>query len=481
VALLARLLPVLRGGRLDGVYGYDDGVYYTAAASLLAGRAPYAHFTLLHPPGIVLILAPFAMVGRFTSDHVGIAAARLGFMALGAVNAGLITTLGARLARHVGAPIAVAAVGGVFYALWYSSIYATRTTLLEGLGSFSLLLALAFVWPVGPPTERAATLAGAALAFGACTKIWGLVPAIVVAAWVWRRFSRGLAARLVASGVVVAVLVCGPFLALAPTEMPRMVLLDQIGRPRTTRSPIARALDASSLRWNVPSLTGAAATLVLSAMVLLLILVCVVAWRSQGELPVLLLAATSLTLVLSPTYFTHYGELVAAPLALVLTGAASTWAVRARRLGPLRLPVVVPIVALVLLELPTQVKPMGSAIDAARLRTAVATARCVTTETPSMLAITDSLTRGLHAGCQVPVDLTGSVYDTMRQLGPNGRVVPRLHNTRYQQHLVQYLMDADAQVLVQPARKVLDARGLQELHRNRLALAEGSLRVYRRG
>ncbi len=480
VAFLARLLPSLRGGGLDGVFGYDDGVYYTAAASLLAGRTPYAQFTLLHPPGIVLVLTPFAALGRITADHVGLGAARLGFMALGAVNAGLVTALSARLARSVGAPTVVAATGGVFYALWYSSIYATRSTLLEGLGTTSLLVALALVWRQGAPSGRAAVLAGAALSFGACTKIWGLVPAVVVAAWVWHRHGSRAAAQLTAGGVALAVVVCGPFLVAAPTAMPRMVLFDQLRRTPTTPSPVARALDASSVHWNAPGLNGAPAIALMAVLFVLVVAAAVVGWRAGAALPVLLLVATSATLVLSPTYFTHYGEFVAAPLALVLTGAVARWAVRERRHGPLRWSVALPLVTLVLLELPTQAKPLGRAIDGPRVRAAVGSARCVATETPSMLAVTDSLTSGLDAGCPVPVDVSGVVYDTMRQMGPNGRLVPRLHNARYQQYLANYFMDADAQVLLHSGRTLLSANGLRRLRQNQLVLADGSLRIYRR-
>src|SRR6185312_7300053 len=76
VAFLARLLPTLRGGGLLGMGVYDDGVHFTAAAALLAGRTPYADFVLLHPPGIVVALTPFALLGRLTSDPTGFAVAR---------------------------------------------------------------------------------------------------------------------------------------------------------------------------------------------------------------------------------------------------------------------------------------------------------------------------------------------------------------------------------------------------------------------
>ncbi len=144
VAFVARLEMVLRGAGLQGLHGYDDGVYYAAAASLVNGRVPYRDFVLLHPPGMVLLLSPFALLGRLTSDHVGFAVARVAFMLLGALNAGAVAVLAAR-SRRPAAGVAAAA-GGLFAALWYSSIYASRTTLLETPASTLLLVALLLVW-----------------------------------------------------------------------------------------------------------------------------------------------------------------------------------------------------------------------------------------------------------------------------------------------------------------------------------------------
>jgi hypothetical protein len=481
LAFAARLLPVLRGAGLQGVLGYDDGVYVAGAASLVAGHWPYADFTLLHPPGILLVLAPFAALGRITSDHTGLEVARLTFMALGAVNAGLITLLGARLARFrttIAAPVA----GGLFYALWYSSIYATRTTLLEGLGTLTLLVALVLVWrrPIAP-SPIAFYGAGVALGLGACTKIWGIVPLAVVAVWAFVAHGRAAAVRVVAGAVGLAALVCGPFLVAAPTQMPTMVVLDQVHRPPSTPSRVLRALDATSLHWNLPQLTGRASLVVLAALVVAVLAVCVIAWRGGGVLPVLLLAATTGTLAASPSYFTHYGEFVAAPLALVIAGAVAVWAERERSTGLVRPSVVLPVLVLAMLEAPTQARAFGGPLDVLTLRRAVASARCVATDTPSTLAATDVLTKSLDAGCDVPVDVTGSLYGSYRQVRADGRAVPRRLNQPWQAHLQSYLLSADAQLLVFPAHATLDHAGVRALvGANRVVATDGTIRVYRR-
>ena len=76
VAFVARILVVLRGDGFHELVGYDQGVYYAAADSFVHGRRPYGGFLLLHPPGIMLFLSPFAALGSLTSDATGMAVAR---------------------------------------------------------------------------------------------------------------------------------------------------------------------------------------------------------------------------------------------------------------------------------------------------------------------------------------------------------------------------------------------------------------------
>lgn len=84
LAFVVRLGSVLRGGGLFGRIGYDGSVYYAAASALARGLLPYRDFLLLHPPGIALLLLPFAALGRLVGDAGGYALARLAWFGLGA-------------------------------------------------------------------------------------------------------------------------------------------------------------------------------------------------------------------------------------------------------------------------------------------------------------------------------------------------------------------------------------------------------------
>ncbi len=91
-----RAIPVLRGGGLTGDLGYDDGAYYAAAVGFVHGLLPYRDFLFVQPPGIVLLLSPFAALGTLTSDATGMAVARATFILLGALNGVLVAVVAGR-------------------------------------------------------------------------------------------------------------------------------------------------------------------------------------------------------------------------------------------------------------------------------------------------------------------------------------------------------------------------------------------------
>jgi hypothetical protein len=77
-----------------GVLEYDDGVYYVASKLLLAGRLPYSDFTIVHPPGLSLLLLPAAAVGDLLGDAAGMAAGRIEMQLFVLANIALIYRLG---------------------------------------------------------------------------------------------------------------------------------------------------------------------------------------------------------------------------------------------------------------------------------------------------------------------------------------------------------------------------------------------------
>jgi len=118
-------------------------------------------------------------------------------MLIGAVNA----VLAARIARRWGSRAAL--VAGLAYALSATAIYAERTVMLEGLGNLCLLGALVLLGRRKPSM----LLVGLVLGLGVSVKIWGIVPLVVVAAWVWWRQGRR-DSLVLAGGAVLSVTSC---------------------------------------------------------------------------------------------------------------------------------------------------------------------------------------------------------------------------------------------------------------------------------
>jgi len=99
LAFAVRLWSVLHNGGLSAVLGYDEGVYFGASAGLVHGLVPYRDFVLVHPPGSLLLLSPFAELARVVGDPTAWSGARLFVMLVGSANAMMVTVVGRRAGR----------------------------------------------------------------------------------------------------------------------------------------------------------------------------------------------------------------------------------------------------------------------------------------------------------------------------------------------------------------------------------------------
>jgi hypothetical protein len=67
VALAIRLYLLTRLRYLTGLTEYDDGVYLGGAVSLISGALPYHGFAFVQPPGILLLMAPAALLAKVSA------------------------------------------------------------------------------------------------------------------------------------------------------------------------------------------------------------------------------------------------------------------------------------------------------------------------------------------------------------------------------------------------------------------------------
>ncbi len=484
LALAARLAMVLTSGGLQGNYGYDASVYYAAADGLVHGRLPYRDFILLHPPGIMLALTPFAWLGRLTTDDTGFILANLAFSTLGALNAVLVV----RIAKHAGLGRRAALLGGCFYAVWFGAVQAEYLARLEPLGNFLLLCGVLAYFRAARSGRAIAYLAcGAALGAAVSVKIWWAVPLLLILGGlaVTRRLDRNV--LVAAAGTVGAlVLVNVVFFLAAPGPMFRMVISEQLGRPHDTNTTVNRLASLTGLDRLLPHLDRPALVVVLGAVVVGLACVCALAATvARARLLVVLVVTQLAVLLAAPSWFGFYADFAAPALALSVAAFAAAPRVRqvlfARRpmarLAWMPLVAVTAVTALIFgLDRTHAVQPFPGTL----LAHDVSRVRCVQSDSPMALIELNALSRDFSHRCHLWVDVTGRTYAPgLAEYYADGARVPRRDNSRWQRDLRAYLMTGNAIVIIRaPGTGLSPSTTAAIEHGGVLATAHGVV-VYR--
>jgi len=455
-------------GDIRGSYGYDASVYYTAADALLHGRLPYDDFVMLHPPGIIVALLPVAALGQLVGDHNAFMTGNALFTLLGAVNAGLVVAV----ARRWGLPELGALLGGLFYAVWFGAVEAEISARLEPLGSFLFLLGL--LLGSGTPSRRRALLGGAALVGAVSVKAWWVVPVLVVLAW-WAVERRREVLPVVVGAIGAGLVLDGPFFLLAPHDMTRMIVSDQLGRHDVGLEGLHRLAHLLGFEQAFPHRGKATLLVVVAAAGLLALLALWCGWRNRAARPVLVaLVAQSAVLAAAPSYFSFYSGYLgpAAALAVAATSAAP------RRVGTIAGGLAVAgagalTAVTVVAHRPAFTTPVHGTDVLAR---GVADTHCVMADSPMILIELDVLSRDLGRGCPNWIDVTGRTYDVDAppKHGPQGR----LHNARWQADLTSYLLSGDAAILFRPETGA-DATTVATIRSNPVLVRHRGVTVYR--
>jgi alpha-1,2-mannosyltransferase len=459
VAFLARLIPLLRGGGLVAKLGHDDAVYFASAVAFVEGRLPYHDFFILHPPGILYLLSPFAATDRLIGDAAAFALARLAFMALGAVN----TVLVALVARRAG--LLAAACSATLYAVWIVPASWERTTYLVAPQATLLLVALLVLGGRRPPevTPRRAVVAGACIGAAGIIQLWAAIPAAIIFGWLvlaQRRTPARLlrvAAGYVAGGVATAVVLVLPFLLTVGERMLQLTVLGQLARTgsfgpgRVTRLRFLEGLQMSGhLASRVPDAVVVLAFLALAA------LVAVVVWRRwEIRLWAALLAGQTAFLMITPVFFGHYGGWVApvATLSIGITAAAIIgWIGTAgRRLAGAAPRVAGTVYALGLVVLlVVTLRPSGTRPMVTPTSPGLADARCVTADEVILLVTSETLRRDLERGCPFMPN-PGSLSHVINLDRGDGSV-RRRDLQEYQVEMARYFGGSDAALFLRLAK-----------------------------
>jgi alpha-1,2-mannosyltransferase len=435
----------LHGGGLGGLGNYDDGVHFSAAIGLTHGLLPYRDFLLLHPPGIVVLLSPFAMLASVLGDADSMKIARVAWMTLGGANAVLAGVVLRPLGR------AAAILGALFYALFYPAIHSEHTVLLEAPATTVLLGSLALLRSFDPDASvpmRTVLLAGALAGVSPAIKIWGVVPVLLVVGWL--ALARGWrpAGRYLVGAVLSCAAICLPFFLAAPASMWTMVLRDQLGRRPAPWNPLERINQMAGL-----SIYGHLHEITVGTVVALLVvaaaaLACCL--RRGLRLPVVLMSGTAILLMNAPFWFPHYAAPIAAPAALLIGSAATVGLDWLRGWGGQRAVVVASAaasVALLAFSHPlTETKLGGLPFPGRSLGAAVAgQSGCVAADWPTALIHMNVLSRNIDRGCRFEVDLGG----WSNHLGSRAvRWTPRSRNVVWREFALDYLRSGDAALII---------------------------------
>jgi hypothetical protein len=448
LAFAIRFVGLAFSGGLDSRIGLDDGTYFAGAIAFVNGRMPYRDFSILHPPGLLYVLAPFAQVGTLTTEMTGLVLARLAFMILGAVNTALIGLVGARVSRATG--LAAAAL----YAVWVLPITGERSTLLIAPQVTAMLVALLALTArsASELTNRRVAVAGVAIGITGAVQIWAAIPAIVILAWLIlqtrsrRRDAVRVAATYVLSGAATAALLLSPTLLAAGPRMFQMIIFAQATRIGLHLNPGLRlqfleGMEARPLGIDVP----VAAVLLFAVVATGLVLF--VAMRVPAVRLWAAIAASQIAVIMIlPIFLTHYRGWPAPLMALCLGAVVGYGLARLpgnrRAIGYATYAVV-----LVLLATITLSRPSGGRLALDADMPELSAARCVIADEGYVAIRTHTLVRSLQNGCRILPNPRS--FSEVINATSGGRKLAKTAQDAYQQHSLDYYTSADVVLLSQ--------------------------------
>ncbi len=343
MALLAFALQVLRLTRPGGVLSggsYDTTIYLGSAIRMFHGALPYRDFTLLQPPGLVLVMSPFALLSLALGSRGALIALSLCTPLLAAAN---VLLLG-RLVVHRAWRAALTACA--LLAIYPAMYEALLDGLLEPLMTFFCLLGAVLIFDGdGFAGRRRIAAGGVSLGFATSILVAGIIPALVMAA-VCIRHPRRRLLPLVAGALAGFLVPALPFLALAPGSLVHNILLTQLQRvPGGARTPLAARLQAATFAL---SPGGAALALAVIAVVAVAVVILGGFLWTRARLVPLEWFAIGATLTLGGAqlaiaqYYMHFPAMLVAFPAILLGLAVA-------RISPRLWPRLVPAVVVVAL------------------------------------------------------------------------------------------------------------------------------------
>jgi hypothetical protein len=306
-----RLLLLWRQGGPFSDIEYDDGVHLASSLLLVHGHALYRDQVFLHPPGISLLLLPFASASAWLGQPLTFALTRVLTVGVSAVGTGLVAYIVARAGSSRRAVIA-----GAFAAVFAPSMTAGSTLMLEPWLVLFGLLAVERLTRAAPRQVDVAA-AGAYLGLATGVKVWGLILLAGVGLWLFCEGRRHMVPPMLAAAGTMVLALTGPFLVLGGGRLLDDVIWTQLRRPpdgiqgTIERTAALLGLDAH--------LSERGHALVVAALLLLaLLMVRAALTPGVARLGAIVLAIAIPVFANAPSFFFHYGDFFTPWLALLV-------------------------------------------------------------------------------------------------------------------------------------------------------------------
>jgi alpha-1,2-mannosyltransferase len=433
------MYQLARPGYLFGVTEYDDGVLFGNALRLAAGVIPYRDFSMVQPPGSMLLMVPAALLAKVAGTAWGLAVARM--LTVGADTANVVL-LGV-LVRNRG-PLTVGIACGL-YAVYPDAITAAHTFLLEPWLTMFCLAGAVLIFDgdriagTAPRHHRGAEGAprvtdtarlawgGVMFGFAMAVKIWALVPLAIAGLLVVVIARQARPAAALAGGAALGVgIPLLPFAVLAPGALARGVLVGQVVRNAGgSRHFLGRLADMAGLQLLPARLPQLALLLVVAVIVGGCYVAAFLAagWRLTALDAYALLGSVAVTaLFLWPRlYYSHYSAFGGPFLALAI--ALPIGRLTARRVvgrapgnpaGPAALQAAVAAVMVVvimvagILQFRAESRLRGIQVSA-RADRLIPAGACVVTNDPAFTVAADRFYSDVQ-GCPAIVDSFGTLF-----------------------------------------------------------------------
>lgn len=212
-------------GVMHGVVIPGESQNLPSSIALTNGALPYDNFALAQPPGMLLLMLPFAWLSHFVAQSVAMTLARFATMFATVV----AVYLAGFAARFYGVPAALLA--GAFTAVYPYEFFSTAGVTVGPWVLLCTLVGVALAFKDGTLASGGrVAVAGLFLGFACTLKPWAVIPAVVFAGIAIALASRDRGKLVPALGGLAAGIVvpCIVFLLAAPGAFWRDVVVAEL-------------------------------------------------------------------------------------------------------------------------------------------------------------------------------------------------------------------------------------------------------------